>query len=317
MEKHILLERRGVAVTAQMDAVDFQILVGLLSDPTASYEALGREVDLSGTSVKNRLGRMYEQGPLRGFVGLPHAEVFGRESRIYWGTPGEQGRDRLAGALEVDPVVWVNLLHTGEVAVHLYEEPGGSLPDRVGEILGTELEMSGGISRPGGKPGEAVLSSLDWRLVRHLVREPTLSVREFVDRTGLSRNTVSKRRSRLFDEQFVSLFPLLEQARTPNLVLYSVVVHVGEPAARSRVQSVLPNAVPVAHGVGESKTVATTFMGHAATLAEVSTGYEEVESMDGVQEARLIIDLERLVAVDRLEGWVEEELTRWEQAGST
>ncbi len=304
-----------MTVVAQMDGVDFQILVGLLSEPTASNEALGREVGLSGTSVKNRLERLYEKGPLRGFVGLPHAEVFGRESRIYWGTPGDQGRDRLAEALAVDPVVWVNLLHTGEVAVHLYEAPGGGLPDRVGEILGTELEVSGGISRPGSKPGDAVLSSLDWRLVRHLVREPTLSVRELVDRSGLSRNTVGKRRSRLFEEEFVSLFPLLEQARTPNLFLYSVVVHVGEPAVRSRVQSVLPNAVPVVPGVGKGGAAATTFMGHAGTLAEVSTGYEEVESMEGVQEATLIVDLERLVAVDRLQGWAEEEILRREQTG--
>lgn len=294
-----------------MDQRNFEILVGILEDPTISYQALGREVGLSGTSVKARLDRMQDEGPLRGVVGLPHAAVFDRASAIYWVAPGAEAGDRLEEILEVDPVVWVSLLHTREVAVHTYEHPGDERPSELEEVLGASLESGGGLAPWPGDPDETVLSILDWRLIRHLVSEPRLSVAELVERTGLTRNTVSKRRDRLFGQGLMSVFPLLEQARSAGLVLYSVVVHVGEPEVRSRVQEALPGAVPVVHGEGKHGEPGTTFMGYADTLAEVTTAHEEVSALEGVAEARLIIDLERRVAVERLEGWVEEEIARW------
>lgn len=297
-----------------MDERDFQILVGLLEDPTASYQALGRVVGLSGTSVKGGLERMREDGPLRGFVGLPHAAVFGRESVIYWANPRRDVRDALEHVLKVDPVVWVSVLPTREVAVHAYEAPGGEDISELEDVLGASLEAGGGLAPWPSDEADTVLSSLDWRLVRHLIAEPRLSVRELVERTGLTRNTVSKRRGRLFGEGFVSLFPLLEQARSSGLVLYSVVVRVEKAGVRARVQEALPNAVAVVHGVGEQGGLGTTFMGHAPSVAEVSIAYEEVGAVEGVREAHLIMDVERRVAVERLEAWADEEIDRWERA---
>lgn len=297
-----------------MDGRDFEILVGMLEDPTISYQALGRTVGLSGTSVKTRLDRMQEEGPLKGWVGLPHAAVFDRASVIYWATPGREVRGRLEEVLEVDPVVWVSLLPTHEVAVHTYQAPGSAGALELEEVLGASVEGGGGLAPWPGDQADTVLSSLDWRLIRHLVSEPRLSVTELVERTGLTRNTVSKRRGRLFGEGLVALFPLLEQARSPGLVLYSVVVQVQGPEVRSEVQDALPGAVPVVHGEGKQGQPGTTFMGYANTLAEVTIAHEAVVALEGVEEAHLIMDVERLVAVERLEAWVEEEIARWDQA---
>lgn len=298
-----------------MDARDFEILVGLLEDPTASYESLGRQVGLSGTSVKNRLDRMQHKGPLAGLVGLPHAAVFDRESAIYWrDQPQGEVRDRLDEVLAVDPVVWVSLLHTGEVAVMIYREPTQPAPPALAEVLGTELVGGGGLAGWPGDESETVLSSLDWRLLQHLVGQPRSSVADLVERTGLSRNTVRKRRARLFDTGLLGIFPLLEQARSPGLVLYSVVAHVETPDVRAAVQRALPGAVPVVHGVSASGSPGTTFMGHAETLAEVTLACQAVDGLDGVEQAQLIIDLERRFARDRVEGWVDDQVDRWEQA---
>ncbi len=296
-----------------MDERDFEILVGMLREPLASYQALGRGVGLSGTSVKNRLETMRDQGPLQGFVALPRAEVFDRASTIYWTHTGLKARDALEDVLEVDPVVWVNLLSSGDVAVHAYEGPDEDASGDIEDGLGSSLERRGGLAPWPGDVSDAVLSSLDWRILRHLVREPRMPVSELVEHTGLARNTVSKRRRRLFEEGLIGLFPLLEQARTPGLVLYSVIAHVHDEDDRSRVQDLLPGAVPVAHGVGEEGGAGTTFMGHADTIADVTVAHETVQDLDGVEQAQLVIDLERRVAVDRLEAWVEEEIERWEK----
>lgn len=309
---HIFKHARGVKTA--MDARDFEILVGILDDPTTSYQALGRRTGLSGTSVKNRLVRLREDGPLKGFVALPHAAVFGRESMIYWANPGRDARDAVEDVLGVAPVVWMSVLPTRKVAVHTYEVPGGVDISKLEDVLGASLERGGGLAPWQGDQAEVMLSSLDWRLVRHLIAEPRLSVRELVERTGLTRNTVSKRRGRLFGEGLVSLFPVLEQARSSGLVLYSVVVRVEEKGVRARAQEVLPNAVPVVHGVGDKGGLGTTFMGYARSVAEVSIAHEEVTALEEVREARLIMDVERRVAVERLEGWVEEEIARWERA---
>lgn len=297
-----------------MDARDFEILVGILEDPTASYEALGRQVGLSGTAVKGRLKRMQREGPLAGLVGLPHAAVFDRESAIHWAIPDREARHRLDDVLAVDPVVWVSLLHTSEVAVMTYRQPGDAVPSALKEVLGTELASGGGLAAWPGDETETILSSLDWRLLQHLVGDPRSSVANLAERTGLSRNTVRKRRDRLFETGLVGVFPLLEQARSPGLVLYSVVAHVETPEVRATVQEALPGAVPVVHGVSDSGSPGTTFMGYADTLAEVTLAHEEVDALAGVEKANLVIDVERRFARKRVERWVDEQVDRWERA---
>lgn len=293
-----------------MDERDFQILVEMMRSPTASYESLGRTVSLSGTAVHNRIDRMMQQGPLTGLVGLPNAIVFGRRADVLWTRPPAQTRDRIGNLLAIDPVVWVSLLHTGEVATMVYleqdEEP--PIPD-IESVLQAPTTPAGGYSRWSGRPSDAFLSPLDWKVLLHLIRRPRIPVTELAERSGLARRTAMKRRDTLYEQRLVALFPLLETARAPGFMLYNVVVDVEGPSRLSQVQEVLPNSELIVRHDMENAHGAT-YIGHAETIAEVTLAVEDVKNLPGILRVKLVVDLERIFAADRVEGWVSRRLQK-------
>lgn len=174
-------------------------------------------------------------------------------------------------------------------------------------ILEAPLRSAGGYGTWAGDIEDAELSILDWRLVRHLVREPRLSIAQLVERTGLSRNTVRKRRARLFEARLVTLFPLLETAQASGLMLYNMVVDVDAPEALNDVQEALPHAaLLVRHDLGRLQ--GATYMGHADSLADVTTAHAQLERMPGVRKAQLVVDMRRMFATKRVEGWVDQRI---------
>lgn len=294
-----------------MDERDFQIMVALMREPTVSFEALGNEISLSGTAARNRLDRMLKEGPLVGFAGMPNAVVFGRSADVVWADAGPEARGRLEQLLEVDPVVWVSQMHTGQIAVMVYQGEDRSFHKDLEAILETPVRSSGGYAGWKGRPEEAVLSPLDWRLLFHLVRGPRMSVTRLAEKSGLTRNTAKKRRDHLYERGLLSLFPLLETARAPGLMLYNVVVDVQRQGQLNDVQQVLPNAyLIVRHDLDGLH--GATFMGHTETIAGISLALEDVKRLPGVQRARLVVDVKRLFAFDRVESWVKEKIATGE-----
>lgn len=289
-----------------MDERDFQILVELMRDPTASYESMGRVVSLSGTAVHNRLDRMFEAGPLVGLAGMPHAVVFDRKADVLWARPSGDVRGLLDRLLSVDPVVWVSHLHSGEVAVMVYcardqEPPVGKLES----VLSVPFESSGGYGGSSGDSSDALLSRLDWRVMAPLVRDPRMSVTDLATESGLTRNTARKRRDRLFEHRLLALFPLLQTARAPGLMLYNVIVDVEHGEQLNAVQQILPHAyLIVRHDLDGAQ--GATFLGHCDTIAAISLAVEDVKRLPGVKRVKLVVDLERLFAFERVEGWVKE-----------
>ncbi len=294
-----------------MDERDFQIIVALMRDPTVSFETLGNEISLSGTAARNRLDQMLEEGPLVGFAGMPNAAVFGRNADVVWAEAAPEARERLKQLLEVDPVVWVSQMHTGQIAVMVYPGEDRSFLQELEAILETPVMSSGGYAGWKGRRDEAVLSPLDWRLLEHLVRAPRMSVTDLAKKSGLTRNTAKKRRDALYTRGLLSLFPLLETARAPGLMLYNVVVDVQQQKRLTDVQEALPNAhLIVRHDLGGLH--GATFMGHTETIAGISLALEDVKRLPGVQRTRLVVDTKRLFAFDRVESWVKEKIAMGE-----
>jgi Lrp/AsnC family transcriptional regulator, leucine-responsive regulatory protein len=91
----------------RVDAVDRRILAFVLRDGRASFDRIGREVNLSGPAVKRRVDRMQEQGAITGFTAVLDHSALGANTEalieLFFapGTQLDQVADRLAEFPEV------------------------------------------------------------------------------------------------------------------------------------------------------------------------------------------------------------------------
>lgn len=297
-----------------MDGQDVEILARVTSDPMASYAEIGDAVGLSGTSVGNRLERMREQGILAGLRALPIAGLFDRYPTLLSFAPQDEPQALADRFLKVDSVVWVDRHQDDRVTTLVYSQTQvcDALPPLV-DLIGEEPELSLTLVERSLGPND-VLSQLDWRLIRQLIEHPRASVTELAERTGLAHNTVRNRRRKLWREGYVHLFPLVETAHAPGLIVFMMVLQVDDPEDRALVQRALPSAVPVSLHEDCGGHPGVTVLGHASTVAELMGMEERVRDTDGLELVLRIHNMDRRFATDRVAGWVDEQIDRWEAA---
>lgn len=297
-----------------MDGQDVEILARVTRDPMATYEEIGDAVGLSGTSVGNRLERMGEQGLLAGLRALPIAGLFDRYPTLLSFAPQDEPEALAERFLEVDSVVWVDRHQDDRVTTLVYSatQVCDALPPLV-DLIGEEPELSLTLVERSLGPND-VLSQLDWRLIHHLVEHPRASVTELAERTGLAHNTVRRRRRKLWQEGYVHLFPLVETAHAPGLIVFMMVVQVDDPEDRALVQQALPSAVPVSLHEDCGGHPGVTVLGHAATVAELMEIEARLEETAGLTLVLRVHNMDRRFATDRVKAWVAREIDRWEAA---
>src|SRR4051794_12354435 len=99
-----------------MDAVDRQILSLLVEDGRRSYEDIGQRVKLSPPSVKRRIDRLRESGPLQGFTAVVDHGAMGWDTEALVELFYEPGTllEEVARTLEEHPEVVEAWSVTGE-----------------------------------------------------------------------------------------------------------------------------------------------------------------------------------------------------------
>src|SRR5438105_4995661 len=181
-----------------VDERDFQLLAHLLKEPLASNEELGRRVRLSGTAVKTRLEGLTEERVFGGLYGIPAPEVFQRQRHVYVFRGERVNATAPEKAIQIDPVVSVHLRQDGNLPAILYEPPGEPTdpPEELVRTFGPPAfsVLPGPFQAP---PKGTVLSPIDWRAMRPLIRAPRMPTRTLAARTGLSSQTVRPRRDAL------------------------------------------------------------------------------------------------------------------------
>ena len=159
-----------------VDEKDFQILSHLARDPFVSNERLGRDLGLSGNSVKRRIENLVKEGVLPSTWLLPIPQVFQRHSRIFVYKDVTRPEESIEAALQTDPVVWAGVDLDRSFHVHAYaESPDAAAPEALVKVLG---EPAFAVSPPfsHATPMEATLSSLDLRVLLVLIRQPRASL---------------------------------------------------------------------------------------------------------------------------------------------
>lgn len=298
------------------DETDFQMLVRLWREPFASYEAIGHGLGVSGNTAKNRIERLRADGLIGGIWVLPSPSVFRRTSRIFAFRPPPRAEPAIESVLRIDPVVWALERLDHVVSVNAYLDPGTLAPPKeLVDLLGPPVfAISPRIFDSEETP--TVLSPLDLRVLRALVRQPRASLQDLAKLCRLTPKTVRAHRDAMFRDGTFTMLTPLQGARSPGLVVYNLFVGTGEvtPAVRQRVLSALPRCVLLA----ETENPAGLYLaGRAPSLAEALADETKAGELPGVERVQLNLFLRHRFAAERIEGWIDEQLAMWERAKGT
>jgi len=298
-----------------VDEKDFQILSHLARDPFVSNERLGRDLGLSGNSVKRRIENLVKEGVLPSTWLLPISQVFQRHSRIFVYKDVTRPEEAIQAALQTDPVVWAGVDLDRSFHVHAYaESPDAAAPEALVKVLG---EPAFAVSPPfsHASPTEATLSSLDLRVLLGLIRQPRASLQEIATLTGLSPKTVRRHRDAMFANGLFLLFPVIHVAQSRGLVLYNAFVH--GPKVPSNAQGILSALRRCRLVTTRTNPPGVWLICWAESMAEVSEVEGRLRSVPGVERAGVVMRLRVDFAVDRVEGWIRDDLAKWEKARGT
>ncbi len=295
-----------------VDERDFGILALLARDPFLANERIGDSLGLSGNAVKKRIAALEAGGVVPSTWLFPIPQVFRRHSRVFVYKDVKDPEAAVRKALTFDPVVWSGFDMDGSFHVHTYaEEADGGPPRGLVEALGEPVYS---VSPPLSDltPEEATVSSLDLRILLVLLRQPRASLREIADQTGLSPKTVRRHRDASFANGLFMLFPVIHVAQARGVVLYNA--YAQGPRVPSNAQAIL-DVLPRCRLV-TAKTIppGVWLIGWAETLAEVSDVEARLKGFPGVDAAGIIMRLRVEFALDRVEGWIRDELVNWAEA---
>ncbi len=296
-----------------VDEKDFQILAHLSRDPFVSRENIGRGLGLSGNSVKRRLERLEVEGVLPSTWLLPVPQVFRRHSRTFVYKDVLQPDHTIEAALDMDPVVWAGVDLDRSFHVHAYtESPNAAAPTSLVKLLGEPaFAVSPQFSEPGNDA--AILSPLDWRILLVLVRRPRARIQEIATLTGLSSKTVRRRRDAMFDKGLFLLFPVIHVARSRGLILYNAYLH--GPTIPSNAQGILSELPRCRLVTARTDPPGLWLICWARSMAEIAYEEERMRGLPGVKRAGIVMRLRVDFAVDRIEGWIRDELAKWGRSG--
>jgi len=298
-----------------VDEKDFRILAHLARDPFTSNERIGQALGLSGNSVKRRTEALIAEGVVPSTWLLPVPQIFRRHSRIFVYRDLAKPDETIKLALKTDPVVWAGVDVDRSFHVHAYTlTPNAAAPNDLVKFLG---EPAFSVSPPFSEvnPNVAVLSSLDLRILPVLIRQPRVSLKELAAATGLSPKTVRRRRDAMFANGLFILFPVIHVARARGLVLYNAYAQGAKvPSNAQQILSAMPRCRLI---TTRTNPPGVWMICWADSMAEVADEEAGLRELPGVERAGIIMRQRVDFAVDRIEGWIREELERWTRRAST
>jgi DNA-binding Lrp family transcriptional regulator len=295
-----------------VDDRDFWILSQLRRDPFSSYETLGRGIGLSGNAAKSRLEALQKRGILTSLNAMPAAQVFHRFPRLFFFKQPVTSMDEFNAALEIDSAVFATLDVDDSVAVLVYDLPSASSPippEELTTLLGAvDSEATPLFPYPRRELSKPV-SLAELKVLRMLVANLRVPLKEVSQSTGLSQKVAKKARRRLMDDGLLQVQPIFQSAHSSRILMYEVHVHSKDSSVLSRLKQTLPKSVFI--NQWESNTI--VFSRWADSIAEVFESERRLRSEPGVDGVRVKFHTRAILASSRLTSWIDGEIRRLER----
>lgn len=296
-----------------MDYSDFTILSELMRNPLETYEKLGSAAGMRGVSARNRVKNMERSGLIRGIHLVPSPLSFGRIASSYVFNRVADAQSMLPTLLDVEDVVFAWTDHENDVVVNAYHKDAGNgamIREKLREILG-DCEHSSFTPTSLLPPimSHSGLSSIDWKLLEHMVAEPRLPVTDLSRLTGLSRKTVNIHRNQLIVERKVYPVFLSDFTKGRDHILYGAVVIFDNQNVMDQLSQF--NMVRVWTMNNPSGVY---FLGFADTLRDVENVRYRVSEMKDIKGFSISIPTGGIFGLQRIRNWIREAIEQWKTA---
>ena len=298
-----------------VDERDFWILTQLRKNPFSSYETLGRGIGLSGNAVKARLEALERAGVLTSLNGMPAAQIFRRLPRLIFFRQPVTLLEKFHAAIEIDPAVFATIDVNGKVGVLLYEsspsESSKSL-ELLSKLLGPiETEATPRFPYP-HKELLKPLSLVDLKVLRELVSNLRLPLKDISRITGLSQKVVKKSRKELMENGLMQVQPIFQSAQSSRILMYEIHVRSNDDSVLARIRQTLPKSVFL--NQWEQKTIILSSW--ADSISEVFETEKKLRDEPGVTDVLVKFHARAVLSTSRLISWLDEEIARLQERRS-
>lgn len=296
-----------------MDVKDFLILSELMKNPFSFYEDIGSGVGLSGVSVGQRIHKMESSGFLQGIYLIPSPITLGRKAKSYVFTKVRNAKSKLEKVIDIECVVFAWIDHEDDVIVSLYYESEMEIQESLAmlsSLLGggytsvfTPLSLLPPILRL------SRYSSIDWKILLHMISNPRVSVSEISGRTKLSRKTVLRHRSLMAAGG--NLFPvfLMDFNAAKGAIFYGIIAFFENMVAMNSLKEM--NLLPVWMMNNPSGAY---MLGMALSLTEVEDIKSKMAKLKGISGYSLSIPAGGVFSTERVKGWIQDHIDLWRAA---
>lgn len=258
--------RKGTTV---LDAVDAALMRALQGDGRATFQALADGVGLSRTAVRARVRHLVQSGAIR-IVGVLHAGVVGMEvlGCVSFRVTGAVGP--LMEALGEREAVTFAAQTAGRfpAVAQVRVADDAALTKELAELRalpgvdGTEVFRANSVFKDAHSSvrelRDVELDALDWRLVRHLLRDGRASYADLARQVGLSQAAARSRVVRLIDSGVVHVTAVVEPSAVgANEQLGFGLRSRGDAEALGTVLANMPRVSFLASGFGRYDVVGT------------------------------------------------------------
>jgi len=292
-----------------VDERDFWILSQLRKDPFQSYETLGRGIGLSGKATKTRIEALEKAKILTLLRALPAAQVFRRFPRLhFFREPATL--EKLHDAIEVEPAIFTTLDVNHTVGVLTYDSsPGARLPEEFSTLLGSvDSEVTPLFPHPRRELSKP-LSLSELKVLRELVSNLRVPIKEISKTTGLSQKLAKKIRKQLLDNGLLQVQPIIQSAQSSQILLYELHANSKDNSVLSGIKQNLPKSVLL----NQWEPSIFVFSCWADSIAEVFETERKLRNEPGVSGVFVKFHTQTILASSRLISWIDEEVHRLEK----
>lgn len=312
------MDRHDLAILREMTRDHHLVWGGI--DPRVSTTDIADRVGLHPSTVRARLRAWEREGFLEGYDVIPNPGLLGCDLMVT-SVRMEAPEEKAAFFDDLGLVEGVHgaIDHVGPwVGVAFQVEHPPAVPRRV-EVLGRRPGV-GEVEEPfpGEFPrAEATPSSLDWRIVRELRRDPTDTLAAIADRVGITPKTLKRRYHDLVRGHAIVTVAVLDFRRYTGGTAVRVNAYLADPGDRANVAGALRDSYPEAMEMNpvprsEPSDPSGThgrvvqFLVHVSTAAVADDLLATASQVPGVAEAEVLFP----VRYHRYPQWLDERVDR-------
>lgn len=292
-----------------MDYKDYRILLELMRNPFQIYEDIGSAVSLTGLSVKNRIAKMKKSGLMKGFHIIPAPITFGKKGvSIVFSSPKIHEID-ITELLKIEGVVFIWLDHNEHLIVNTYER--GDYSSVLGELSAKiggkahDHSVSMPMTISSLNSSKESISSIDWKILEHLVSEPRISISDISKRTNLSRRTIKRHRDSMVQNH--QIFPIyIVDCTQASEMLFGVYCSFKEENAVNSLVSRNLSLVWLTNNPSGAY-----LLGYANSLLQVGKLMAKISANPAIKNYSLSIPVGGIFAEERIKSWIRDQIEQW------